>query len=502
MADDEDFIDRLKRKDAAEAARQRAIAPPSRPHRRTNKPSPGGYAAQALSNETEAVRTASKGTRNDTLNTACFNLGQLVQPGGLDFEQVKRELTSAALDCGLTRKELAAWNLPDRGIRDGMKRLRNLDDVATGPTASKAKPKDDEAKADWDDDERSIFMRRASTIKSVVPMWVWEYENVGRIQLGTLTMFAGKPASGKSTAVRWFAARLSRGELPGVWKGYPMNVALISSEEQADAMIIPSLQAADADLDRIVLPEFRYGGVESAMMGQADEDKLTEELRQYECRVLFIDPIMSTIGAKTDVYRNNEIRQALAPFTRIARAINGIVIGVAHLRKGDVVDVLGSLNGSSAFGEVPRAVFGFAPMDAGAHVMEQVKNSAGPTDLKLEYHLPIKYLTADDGQQAELPCFEIKGRTEISISDIATNTDEVTGVAAASDWLKLYLLENQPRKVTDVLKDAQAAAAIGQRMLARASKRLGVVSKSQPEPNKPAVRVWMLPEFAKDFGRF
>lgn len=506
MSMPDDFVDNIRKQDAADAARRRAIDPPRKPpspRRRTNSSSGDGYAQQALSNECENVRIASKGTRNDTLNTACFNIGQLVQPGGLEFEEAKQALTDAALDCGLTRKELTQWDLPDRGLRDGMKKLRNLDDIISGPITFSSRSSESTgttqqaARNEWDDGERNIYMRRLSTVKSIVPMWVWEYDEVGRIQLGTLTMFAGKPGAGKSTAVRWFAARLSRGELPGVWKGVPMNIALLMQEEQTDAMIVPSLQAADADMDRIFQPEFRYGATESSMMAQADEDRLTEELLYYQCRAVFIDPVMSTMSAKADVYRNNEVRAALAPFTRIAKAINGIVIGVTHFTKGSISDVLAAMNGSSAFGEVPRAVFGFAPLESGAHIMEQVKNSAGPTDLKLEYHLPIEYMTADDGQDAALPRFEIKGRTEVSIADIAAARDDGTTVGQAQEWLYMYLLENQPVSSPMVRNDAFKYADIKQATLYRAADKLGVKGRSQPQPGKPNAMMWALPEYWK-----
>src|SRR6185436_12780311 len=118
-----------------------------------------------------------------------------------------------------------------------------------------------------------------------------------------------------------------------------------------------------------------------------------------------------------DVYRNNEVREMLAPFTRIAKSINGIVVGITHLRKGEVRDVIGSVHGSSAFSEVPRAVFGFAPIGDGTNIFEQVKNSAGPMDLKLLYHLSIFNVETDDGQSINLPRFQITGETELSISD-------------------------------------------------------------------------------------
>lgn len=127
-SEDSDFIDNVRRRDAQDAAKQRAGRAAPRPRTVTN----AGYAAQALANETANVRGATKGTRNDILNTACFNLGQLVQPGGLDFGVVVAELRSAALSVGLTERELQSWGLPERGIRDGMNKLRDLTEKTTG----------------------------------------------------------------------------------------------------------------------------------------------------------------------------------------------------------------------------------------------------------------------------------------------------------------------------------------------------------------------------------
>src|SRR5690606_31180538 len=65
-----------------------------------------GYAAAALDQEADAVRTAPQGTRNDTLNKAAFSLGQLVAGGELDEATVVTVLTDAARSAGLTEKEI------------------------------------------------------------------------------------------------------------------------------------------------------------------------------------------------------------------------------------------------------------------------------------------------------------------------------------------------------------------------------------------------------------
>lgn len=518
----EDFVDEVRKAKAAERARQAALAPPQRPHRAPG--SNGGGSGQAAYLET-AIRDevekfgglpTTPSARNDALNIAAFNLGQLVnptglQPGvhGLDPNQIRSELEDACRRNGL-------WDDPEdgpdacrktlqSGFLAGLKKPRDLSDkgrangripleAGFSDTTGAVKPESTSPNHKGDSPERTIRLRDLSTVKSRVPTWVWEHEGHGRMQLGTLTMFAGKPAAGKSTGVRWFAARLSRGELPGVWFGHPMKVAVVMTEEQTDAVVVPGLAAADADLRNVFTPEFRFGDTESDLMAQSDEQRLTEELCDKGIRALFVDPIMSTFSGKADVYRNNEVRQYLSPFTRMAKAINGIVVGVTHLRKGDVADVLGSINGSSAFGEVPRAVFGFAPIPNSADfVFEQVKNSAGPTGLKLAYRLPIRHLVADDGQEIELPCFDITGPSEVGIADIASESDETTPLNVAMEWLRMYLLENQPAPSGEVKKEARINGDIKDRTLKRAAQRLGVVY-STVRGERAHQTIWRLPD--------
>jgi hypothetical protein len=59
------------------------------------------YAASALQRELSRVAAAVEGSRNDTLNRAAFNLGQLTASGLLDPERVTAELERAAIDVGL-----------------------------------------------------------------------------------------------------------------------------------------------------------------------------------------------------------------------------------------------------------------------------------------------------------------------------------------------------------------------------------------------------------------
>lgn len=81
------------------------------------------YASAALDGEVARVKAAQEGTRNDTLNVAAFNLGQLVATGALPVAQVERELTDAGLSTGLGAGEVRATLRS--GLRAGAGRPRN-----------------------------------------------------------------------------------------------------------------------------------------------------------------------------------------------------------------------------------------------------------------------------------------------------------------------------------------------------------------------------------------
>jgi Bifunctional DNA primase/polymerase, N-terminal len=84
------------------------------------------WAKAALERECKAVASAQSGTRNNTLNTAAFNLGQIVGGSALDEQEVRDRLFEAAETCRLVADDGAAAALAtiDSGIMDGKKQPR------------------------------------------------------------------------------------------------------------------------------------------------------------------------------------------------------------------------------------------------------------------------------------------------------------------------------------------------------------------------------------------
>jgi hypothetical protein len=338
----------------------------------------------------------------------------------------------------------------------------------------------------------------ASAISSAAPTWAWDYAGAGRIQLGTMVLFGGRPGAGKSTAARWFAAGYSTGRIPGCLFGKPVNVAYIATEESHRYVIKPSFDAVGADCDRIMLPNvFDDQDNPTRLISTRYEIDLAKEFREKSVRVVIVDPIMSTISQTADINRNNETRSYLEPWARIAEAIDGIVIGVVHLNKSGNTDLVAAINGSSAFGEIARAVFGFVKDKQGVRIMSQVKNSTGREDLSVTYEINEATVPTDSGEEATVAAFNITGLSDLTAADamLADQDSDITMGGkqdAAAQWLEDYLAMNGPWvRVTDAVKDAKTDADISRRTLYRAAKKLKIIQELREYPAKA---FWKLPD--------
>lgn len=472
------------------------------------------YALGALAGEVANMAGTTTG-RNHQLNTSAYKLAGYVTTGALGESEVIDALTdaarsaSAAGDHPLTEAEIAATLRSALGAARA-KGLTNAapeddDDVVTevGPGTLKGSitaidrnghtvPIVDTAMGEI----RRIMLTTLNDIASAAPIWVWEYGGHGRIQLGTLCLMAGRPGAGKSNAARWFAAGFSNGTVDGCFYGHPVNVAYISPAEESHAYVIkPGLIAAGADPARIYFPDVVDDtGEPTRLLSALHEVELTKVFLESAVRVVIVDPVMSTIPGQVDVNRNNETRAYVEPWARIAGNIDGVVLGVAHLVKHPGSDLVAAINGSSAFGEVARSIFGFVKDRAsGDRVMSQVKNSAGFEDLSLTYAITSAEVPVDSGEIAEVAAFAITGLSTLDAAELLDADRDTEAVVGRRDiaqlWLQDYLESEgraRPVKIIAAGKDEGHARST----LYRAAKKIGVEVDYE---GMPRIAWWRLP---------
>jgi len=207
----------------------------------------------------------------------------------------------------------------------------------------------------WRGGAEAVLVKMADVAPEPV-RWVWPW----RVPLGKLTLFAGDPGLGKSLLSLDIAARVTRGaHWPGpdaAGEPAPLgNVILLSAEDDKADTIRPRLDAAGADVERIVvLDSVRERGGERGFT-LADLPILSRAIEDTGgVNLVVIDPLSAYLGG-VDSHRNAEVRSRLGPLKALAEARGVAVAAVTHLCKGGGQSALYRAMGSLGFVAAARA---------------------------------------------------------------------------------------------------------------------------------------------------
>jgi hypothetical protein len=335
--------------------------------------------------------------------------------------------------------------------------------------------------------EKGLRLRSFDELETIEPAWLWEFDGVGGIPLGGLTVFTGRGGVGKSTACRWLAAEVTRGTLPGEFYGTAHNVLYIAAEESNSAMVKPSLVAHGAVEGRVFFTEIdgEANRADKAYMAQ-----LTELCINNDVKLVVVDP-MSNYLEGANMNAAAEVREALRPWTTLAEAINGSVVAIFHQNKSGSSDIVHGVGGSAAISEVARSLFGFArDADSGECVMSQGKNNLGPFMPDLAYTLEAVKL---EGRKNPGVRFALGAVSEVSAGDILAHNRQVAAgeKQTAKSWLRDHLRGlSAPALKSDVV--AAAAGRFSESSLEKAAKTLGVRKSTRHEGGQVNLAVWSL----------
>jgi putative DNA primase/helicase len=114
--------------------------------------------------------------------------------------------------------------------------------------------------------------------------------------------------------------------------------------------------------------------------------------------LLIIDPVVSAMPMTRNSHNNAESRNGMQPVVDFARASDIAVIGIGHLTKGTVgKDPLERINGSGAFGALPRLVMDATKNEAEGdgepeRIMVRIKSNIGPSGGGFGYHIDVATL--------------------------------------------------------------------------------------------------------------
>jgi len=328
--------------------------------------------------------------------------------------------------------------------------------------------------------------------------WLWD----ARIPFRTLTTVSGDPDQGKSLLTLYIAAQLSKGEpmygddeinVP------PSDTLLLVAEDDPESTLLPRLEAAGADTDRVHLLESVMlngkGETIGERLAQLDTDlqNIMDVLNaNLNIRLVIIDPISSFLG-NTSMNKEQEVRRVLNPLLREAQKRKIAVLLVVHFNKNsETRSAMDRVGGAKALVGLGRAAWTCVsepkqetedgepmPLDGvDRHLFLKLKGNLAPSSLGgLVYALtsrPIE-VEAEDGLKvmADTPYVQWIGKTESTAQEVVINGQAKPAgrrfekVDAVSKWLRGFLDKTNGAAWSADILEAGAARGYSERTLRR-----------------------------------
>jgi AAA domain len=358
------------------------------------------YGRTALRAECDKLAAMPKDSgRNNALNTAAFNLFQLVAGGELDEErdQVRERLFAAAEACGLVAEYGGAVSVRatiESGARAGRAQPRQAPDTNNHNQA------DHKSGGEHDEQNGELRIVAAADLEMCGVEWLWP----GRFALGKIGLIAGLPDMGKGQIAAFLAAAVTAGiELPCREGSAPQgNVIWFNAEDDARDTVLPRLIAAGADPKHAhFVNGARVGGEDKTFSLVTDLRLLRKAIERIGNVVLVtIDPFSAYLGVgKVDGRSATDVRGVLTPLKDMAEELHVAVIGIAHFnKKDDIKSALLRVCDSIAYVAAARHVYAVLddPEDKNSRLFVKAKNNLAPDKKALRYGMGVKTVGRDE----------------------------------------------------------------------------------------------------------
>ena len=305
-----------------------------------------------------------------------------------------------------------------------------------------------------------LVLTPAASVRTRRQQWLW----ADRIPMDTPSIFAGRGGEGKTTFALDLIAQLTLGTLPGEHHGTPASVLIWSGEDRPETVLLPRLNAAGADLERVhlITGVERDEGTDTTPSFPADVAALETAITSTGAVVAMLDPLTSTTGG--DLHKVADVRRTLDALAEVTHRTGAVVLGIMHFNKGQG-HAGDKLSGSHAFRDAVRSLFLFARDDESGHriVTQEKNNYAEEVAASLAYDLVSTEVATDDGETVHVARVVHLGESDVSVQDLIDRTREdpeqrqERGEAEAFliDYLKGTEAFEAP--AADVLKAARAS---------------------------------------------
>lgn len=194
----------------------------------------------------------------------------------------------------------------------------------------------------------------------------------GFIPLGAVTILAGDPGFGKSMFATMLTAQTTLGTTDGALTASPAPAMFCSVEDDPHNTIRPRMEAAGANLEKVLLMSRRMHNVDHMLTIPDDIPALEEVVARIRPRLLVLDPLVAFFPPNIDSNRNQDVRRALAPLVKLAEDYEVAILAVNHLTKNDSTDLLKRIGGSGGLPAASRSVIFLGPNPADPKGMTRI----------------------------------------------------------------------------------------------------------------------------------
>jgi len=323
--------------------------------------------------------------------------------------------------------------------------------------------------------------------------WLWR----NRIPEGKITIITGNVGTGKSVFSIFLASHVSKG-VP--WPDNPDEkiqkgeVLILTAEDVPEDTIRPRVEANGGDLSKIHIIRGIKEKEKTRLFDLVkDVAKLEKVLKERPIKLLIIDPVTAYISKGVNSWKDQDVRNLLAPFQRLASDFSVTIVMILHLNKREDVHVINRLLDSRAWGAVARAVWLVGEdEETGERYFAPVKNNLARDTGSIFFEFEDTLLGKDKkGEEIRAPKLVYRRTSGEKAEDFIQPFDQKkdTKTKRAEDFLLNHLAIGKEVEASELIRKAEEEG-IKVSTLHRARKKLGI--KARREGGKEGKWLWRI----------
>ena len=338
---------------------------------------------------------------------------------------------------------------------------------AAEETPNKPKAKNDSGQAD-----RKKILKSLKKLSSVKPQEVtWLLPNL--LVENETNLVAAEGGAGKGFIVASIVSGVTRGKMPEVLRSTfpfsldPQTVLYLTTEDSAEKVLRPRMEAAGADLDKVTFIDKGDDIVQNITFSD-DDGSLEAILDELRPALVVFDPLQSFLPEKVRMAERNQMRRCLNHLSVLSSKFGTTFLIFCHLNKRDTTEARQALADSSDIWDIARTVWfvgNASEKDLKFFSMEKSNYSrfADTTLYRVNDDLSLSYAGKTEKRFKQ---FKEEQR-------ILQNTNNgPTAKSDAKQYIIQILKDNDCKMLTEELDEVCFAASISKSTLGRAKTEL------------------------------